>query len=98
MVDSNKDLQSRKNSIIEQQHIFKKPVWNPGSPCVVYSLFSSDKCPKYQEGCACTDTTCKHIAQNNEYFETLKEHEQNQENYNQRLAVAKQAWKQFVRS
>ena len=95
--DLKKALGTQEN-LITEQHIFKKPIWNPGSPCMVSSLFSSDKCPKYSENCACTDTSCKHNKANKKFFELLKRYEQAQAQYDKKIDIVEMVWKQFVRS
>ena len=97
LIDLNENLQN-KECIIVKQYILKKPKWVPGSPCKVTSLFSSDKCPKYSEGCACTDATCKFNEGNKQYFESLKKYEQAQQRHEIKRAAVKNAWKAFIRS
>ena len=63
---------------ITETHILKraKP-HQPGQPCVVNYLRSTQKCGKYSETAACTDTTCKYVRANQAYFKKLQELKEN---------------------
>jgi len=89
-------LQTAKKGITARR--ISKPVWKPGDPCIVCSLGSSDECPKHQEGCACTDTSCRHREKSYIYCGALKLHDQSKSLFDEKFAYFKSALEQLVRS
>lgn len=96
-IDLGESLASKK-SLIVKQRLFRKPIWQPGDPCMVSSLFSSGQCPSYNSDCACKKGTCDFLEKNKAYFELLEKYNQAKQDHETKVNITSEKWKEFIRS